>query len=53
MIKPDTTVSKKYIKVGIQQNNQYEILSGVNENDKIIFVGQTLIKNNSKVKIAK
>jgi RND family efflux transporter MFP subunit len=53
VIKPDTTVSKKYIQVGIQYNNKYEILSGVNENEKIVFVGQNLIKDNAKVKIAK
>ena len=53
LIKPDTTVSKKYIQVGIQYNNKYEILSGVNENDKIVFVGQNLIKDHAKVKIIK
>ena len=53
VIKSDSTVSKKYVQVGIQYNNKDEILSGVNENEKIVFVGQNLIKDNAKVKIAK
>lgn len=45
--------SQKYVQVGVQQNNQDEILSGIDTTDKIIVVGQALIKNGSKVKIAK
>ncbi len=50
---PDSTVTQAYVQVGIQQNNLDEILSGVDTTNKIVFVGQTLIKNGSKVKIAK
>ncbi len=53
VVNKDNTVSQKYIKLGIQHNNLDEILSGLNENDRIVFVGQTLIKNGSKVKIVK
>ena len=49
----DSTVTQTYVQVGIQQNNLDEILSGVDTTNKIVFVGQTLIKNGSKVKIAK
>jgi membrane fusion protein, multidrug efflux system len=52
-INHDNTVSKKYVQVGIQQDNKDEILSGVDEKDRIVFVGQTLIKDRMKVKIAK
>ncbi len=53
VVNPDSTVNQKYIQVGVQQNNLDEILSGVDTTDRIVFVGQTLIKNGSKVKIAK
>jgi membrane fusion protein, multidrug efflux system len=53
IVNQDTTVSKKYIKIGIKMDEQYEILSGVGTNDKIVFAGQTLIKDKMKVKIAK
>ncbi|HKJ81217.1 MAG TPA: efflux RND transporter periplasmic adaptor subunit [Ignavibacteriaceae bacterium] len=53
VVNNDNTVNQKYVKLGIQHNNQDEILSGLNENDRIVFVGQTLIKNGSKVKIVK
>ena len=53
VVNPDTTVSKRYIKIGIRMDDKLEILSGLNENDKIVFVGQTLIKDKMKVKLAK
>jgi membrane fusion protein (multidrug efflux system) len=53
VLNPDSTVSRKNVKIGFQQNNQYEILSGVDSTDNIIFVGQSLIRNGSKVKIVK
>ena len=53
VLNPDSTVSRRNVKVGFQQNNQYEISSGVDSTDKIVFVGQSLIRNGSKVKIAK
>lgn len=53
VVNDDNTVSQKYVQLGIQQDNQDEILSGLNENDRVVFVGQTLIRNGSKVKIVK
>jgi membrane fusion protein, multidrug efflux system len=52
-LNPDTTVSKKYIRLGIRMDDKLEVISGLAETDRIIFVGQTLIKNKMKVKIAK
>ncbi|MCX6175163.1 MAG: efflux RND transporter periplasmic adaptor subunit [Ignavibacteriales bacterium] len=49
----DTSVSKRYIKIGIRTDDKLEILSGLDETDRIVFVGQTLIKDKMKVKIAK
>ncbi|HVO74311.1 MAG TPA: efflux RND transporter periplasmic adaptor subunit [Ignavibacteriaceae bacterium] len=49
----DTTVSKKYIRLGIQQNNRNEVLSGLDENDNIVFQGQNLIADKMKVRVAK
>jgi membrane fusion protein (multidrug efflux system) len=53
LLNPDSTVSKKYIQLGIKQDNKYEILSGINNDDKIVFVGQDLIKDKMKVRVAK
>ncbi len=53
VLNPDTTVSRKYVNVGIRMDSTFEILSGLNPSDKVVVVGQTLVKNNSKVKIVK
>jgi membrane fusion protein, multidrug efflux system len=49
----NNVVDKKYVKVGIRENNKYEILSGINENERVVFTGQTLIKDQTKVRIVK
>ncbi len=53
VVNRDSTVTKKYVRLGIQQDNKDEILSGVSDSDKIVFIGQSLIKDKMKVKIAK
>ncbi len=53
LLNPDSTAAKKYIQLGIQQDNKYEVLSGLKQSDKIVFVGQELIKDKMKVRIAK
>ncbi len=53
ILNADSTVNKKYIKLGIQQNNKNEILSGIDEKDKIVFEGQNLINDKMKVRVAK
>ena len=49
----DTTAYKKYIQTGIEQDNNVQIISGLNDDDKVVFTGQTLLKEGSKVKILK
>ncbi len=49
----DSTVQKKYIQVGNQQDNQFEVNSGLEEGEKVIITGQSLVKEGNKVKIAK
>lgn len=53
IVNSDSTVSRKYIKIGIRTDDKLEILSGLNETDQIVFVGQTLIKDKMKVRIVK
>jgi RND family efflux transporter MFP subunit len=53
VVTPDSTAHKKYIQLGIQQNGQDEVLSGIDENDRIVVQGQTLVKDRSKVRILK
>ena len=53
LLNADTTVSKKYVKVGIKMDSTFEVLSGLNANDKVVFIGQNLVKDKMKVKIAK
>jgi membrane fusion protein (multidrug efflux system) len=53
VIKPDTTVEKRYISIGIKQDTKYEVLSGITEKDPVVFIGQSLIRNKMKVKILK
>ncbi len=53
LINQDTTVSKKYVTTGIKMDNNIEITAGITKEDRIVFVGQTLIKDKMKVKISK
>jgi membrane fusion protein (multidrug efflux system) len=53
LLKPDTTVQKRYIKLGIKQDTKYEVLSGITEDDPVVFIGQNLVRDKMKVKIAK
>ncbi|MCX6164035.1 MAG: efflux RND transporter periplasmic adaptor subunit [Ignavibacteriae bacterium] len=51
-VSEDNTAIKKYVQAGLQSNNKIEIESGLIDNDKVVSVGQELIKENSKVKIS-
>ncbi len=53
MVGPDSTAISKYVQVGIEQDNNDEIVSGLGDGDRVIFSGQGLLKNGSKVKIVK
>jgi RND family efflux transporter MFP subunit len=46
------TAQKKYVQTGIAADNKAEITSGLDANDKVVFVGQELINDNSIVKIS-
>lgn len=45
------TVKKVEIKVGNMSSEQAEVMSGLTESDQVVFKGQTLVKDGSKVKI--
>ena len=49
----DTVAQKKYVQVGIIENNTYEITSGLTEDEKIVSIGMDLINDGSKVRLAK
>jgi len=53
VVNQDTIAFKKYISIGIETDTQVEVLSGISDNDKIVFSGQTLVKNGAKVRIIK
>jgi RND family efflux transporter MFP subunit len=53
VLQPDTTVARRNVKNGIIDNNRVEILSGLSDNDRVIFSGQSLLKDKMKVKITK
>jgi RND family efflux transporter MFP subunit len=46
------TAQKKYVQIGISSDNKTEIVSGLDMNDKVVYVGQEMINENSKVKIS-
>lgn len=45
------TVKKVEVKVGNTSSEQAEVISGLIETDKVVYKGQTLINDGSKVKI--
>ena len=49
----DSAVRKTYIKIGISQDNRNEILAGITDSDPIISVGQDLVSNGMKVRLAR
>lgn len=51
VLNADTTVAKKYVKVGIRSEEISEIISGISETEKVVCVGQTLIKDKLKVRV--
>ena len=53
VLRPDSTVEKRYVKIGIKQDTKYEVLSGITKSDPVVFIGQSLVRDKMKVKIAK
>jgi membrane fusion protein (multidrug efflux system) len=50
---PDSTVGKTYVEIGIQENNVLEIVQGLTEDDQVVIVGQTLVRDNMKIRVAR
>jgi membrane fusion protein (multidrug efflux system) len=53
IVNSNNTVTKRLIKKGILQDNKYEILSGITENDPLVFSGQNVLNDGSAIKITK
>jgi RND family efflux transporter MFP subunit len=53
MMSPDSLAQKLYIEKGIEQNNQSEVISGLDDNSKIVVSGQELLKDGMRLRIAK
>lgn len=52
-VNQDSVAFKKYIQLGIQDNNTCEISDGLGDSDKIVVTGQDLIQDGIRVKIVK
>ena len=51
ILNPDNTVTYKKVELGLRLDNEYEILSGVAEGDKVVTGGQIRLKDGIKVTI--
>ncbi len=49
----DTVAKRKSVQTGITQNGRLEILSGLDDADRVIIIGQTFVHPNGKVLIVK
>ena len=49
----DSTVKKTYVKIGISQDNRNEIIAGITDAYRILSVGQDLVSNGMKVRVAR
>jgi RND family efflux transporter MFP subunit len=52
-VNKDSVVYKRYVKIGFEQDNKDEIVSGLTDQEKIISVGQQLVKDGMKVRLTK
>jgi len=48
-VSPDMTVSEQVIEIGVRQNGQVEVLSGLSTGDKIVWQGLQKVKPGSQV----
>ena len=53
MVNKDSIAYKKYVQLGIQENNTYEIANGLTDSDKVVTTGQALVKEGVRVKLVK
>lgn len=52
IVDKDSTAFKRIVKPGISAKKQIEIISGIDENEKVVIMGQEMLKDSLKVKIA-
>lgn len=50
-VKENNTAQKRYIETGLELENGYEILSGLNEGDAVIMTPRQITSNGQKIKI--
>ena len=53
IINQNITVSKRYVQLGLKQNHKTEVVSGIDDNDLLVFAGQNILKEGMLVKISK
>ena len=51
VLQPDNTVKYQLVEVGKRLGNRYEIISGINEGDKIVTEGQARLKDGVTVQV--
>lgn len=51
VVREDNTVEEREVKVGLKYKNFVEILSGVKENEKVVYQGGELLKTGMKVEV--
>jgi multidrug efflux pump subunit AcrA (membrane-fusion protein) len=51
VLQPDGTVKYQLVEVGKRLGNRYEIVSGINEGDKIVTEGQIRLKDGVSVTV--
>ena len=51
VLQPDNTVKYQLVEVGMRLGNRYEIISGINEGDKIVTEGQARLKDGVTVQV--
>lgn len=52
-VSKDTVVHKTYVKLGLTENNQDEIIGGISENTLVVSAGQDIVRDGTKVRLAK
>jgi RND family efflux transporter MFP subunit len=52
VVNNDSTAFKRIVKTGISAKTQIEILSGLTNNENVVVMGQEMLKDSLKVKIA-
>jgi len=52
VVNKDSMAFKRIVKPGISTKKQLEILSGLNENEEVVVMGQEMLKDSLRVKIA-